>query len=391
MNILIIEPIGSGAALVNAALDMNWNCYLLSYNQSDRKLPEHSEWSRCNLIEIDTNDDDEVIKYLKKLNLKLDIIVSGNEYYVPLAIKLAKIFNLPRLPDELINISHDKLQMRKYLQDLGIRNPWFKTISNINDIKKQSWIFPCVIKPKSSAGSFHVNKVNNINELEYYYELSQTDSHKELGHKIGNEMLIEEYLNPPEYSVEGFFSEGIFHLSSITKKFLSQEPYFVEIGHVTPSYDLSARQNQRIVEYIEHIINTLHINIGVIHAEIRFDKDDNPVLVEIAFRLPGDKIVDLIKISRNIDLAQAMLCSYANIPYKPEYNTEKIYAGVGFLYNYKTEKDLNFLSSQDEYVSGFITKNSSNNLRDYRDRNGFFIFKSKEITNLLNKLDIIWR
>ncbi|GAB1670947.1 ATP-grasp domain-containing protein [Mannheimia haemolytica] len=391
MNILILEPIGSGAALVNAALDMNWNCYLLSYNQSDRKLPEHSEWRTCQLIEVDTNNDDEVIKYLNKLNLKFDVIVSGNEYYVPLSIKLAKIFNLNRLPDELINISHNKLEMRKHLQNLGIRNPWFKTISNKDEIKKQNWIFPCVIKPKDCAGSFHVNKVNNISELEYYYELSQENSHKELGHTIGNEMLIEEYLNPPEYSVEGYFSDGIFHLSSITKKFLSQEPYFVEIGHITPSYDLSDRQNQSIIEYIKHIINALHVNIGVIHAEIRFDMDNNPVLVEIAFRLPGDRIVDLIKISKNIDLAKAMLCSYANIPYKPECNTEKTYAGIGFLYNFKTKKDLDFLLSQDDYVYSFITKNTNNNLKDYRDRNGFFIFKSKEVSNLLNKLELVWR
>jgi hypothetical protein len=42
MNILIIEPIGSGAILVDTAIKMGWNCFLLSYNKSDRILPNYS-------------------------------------------------------------------------------------------------------------------------------------------------------------------------------------------------------------------------------------------------------------------------------------------------------------------------------------------------------------
>ena len=39
MKVLILEPIGSGAALVNSALELGWDCYILSYNKSDRRLP----------------------------------------------------------------------------------------------------------------------------------------------------------------------------------------------------------------------------------------------------------------------------------------------------------------------------------------------------------------
>ena len=67
------------------------------------------------------------------------------------------------------------------------------------------------------------------------------------------------------------------------------------------------------------------------HCEIRFNKDLLPVLVEIAFRLPGDKIVDLIKLSSNIDLSKAMLLSYAGLPYVTEVFKNKMFAGVAFI------------------------------------------------------------
>ncbi|PIT08187.1 hypothetical protein BGI40_06865 [Snodgrassella communis] len=85
-------------------------------------------------------------------------------------------------------------------------------------------------------------------------------------------MLIEEYLHGPEYSVEGYFTQEQFYLASITKKFLSEEPYFVEIGHLTPSYDLSQKQQETIENYINLILSALKVKIGVIHAEIRFNK-----------------------------------------------------------------------------------------------------------------------
>jgi biotin carboxylase len=391
MNILIIEPIGSGAILVDTAVEMGWNCFLLSYNKSDRILPNNPTWQMCSIIEADTNNKTEVIDTLNKRDYKFDIIVSGNEYYVPLSIELSIQYGLRTLPKNLIHISHDKSLMRAYLKELKLDNIWFDSISGNDDIHTKSIEYPCIIKPKNAAGSFHVNKANNIQELEFYYNLAQQEQHKELDNNIGKEMLIEEYLHGPEYSVEGYFTEEQFYLASITKKFLSEEPYFVEIGHLTPSYDLSQKQQETIENYINLILSALKVKIGVIHAEIRFNKNNQPSLVEIAFRLPGDKIVDLIKLSRNIDLAKAMLCSYANIPYKPKVNKDNTYSCIAFFYNRKSEKEILEIKNKKEFISNHINKNiQRKSLTDYRDRNGYFIFTSQDYSMLLNNMKQVW-
>lgn len=366
MKVLILEPIGSGAALVNSALELGWDCYILSYNKSDRRLPNEDAWKKCTILEVDTNKTDAVFDLLDNLNIVFDVIVSGNEYYVPLSIILADKYKVIGLPYDMLHIVHDKLKMREFLTNKNIRNPWFTTVSNVSDIKLNKQIhYPCIIKPKAAAGSYHVNKANNEQELIMYYNLIKNEKHKELDHELGSEALVEEYLELPEYSVEGYYSNQELHIVSITKKFLSDEPYFVEIGHMTPFSDLSERRVDEIKSYVEDILLATNVSCGVFHCEIRFNKDLLPVLVEIAFRLPGDKIVDLIKLSSNIDLSKAMLLSYAGLPYVTEVFKNKRYAGVAF-YHDKTH------------------------LQDYRHRKGYEIIVDNDEEKVLNKMKKIW-
>ena len=81
--------------------------------------------------------------------------------------------------------------------------------------------------------------------------------------------------------------------------------------------------------------------------------------------MPGDKIVDLIKLSSNIDLSKAMLLSYAGLPYVTEVFKKKKFAGVAF-YHCKT------------------------NLQDYRHRNGYEIFVDNDEEMVLNQMKKIW-
>lgn len=399
-RVLIIEPIGSGIALVEAAISMQWDCYLLSHNKKDRELPNILSVEKSTIIEVDTNDIRSVLEKLSLLDFVFDAVLPGNEYYVALSIKIAKFLNLTTLPDQLIEIAHDKLSMRKHLEEYSIRSVWFKEIYNIQEIKENDFDFPCVIKPKASAGSFHVNKANNLEELKGFYLEAQNDEHKELGHGIDEVMIVEEYLMPPEYSLEGFFSQKKFIVASLTKKFLSLEPCFVEMGHVTPAYDIDEEMFTSIKSYIEEALLTTKVDVGVVHAEIRFNKNNLPVIVEIAFRLPGDHIVELIKMSKGIDLAQAMLCSYTNLEYsfKDIKCSQKIYSGISFfdpveitqLSSNEIEKKIEILKSRKSVVSYVLKKPSSKTLKDYRDRCGYVIVSSESLEDTLETMNIGW-
>jgi hypothetical protein len=72
----------------------------------------------CSIIEANTNNEKEVIDVLNKKNYKFNLIVSANEYYVPLSIKLSVQYGLRTLPKNLIYVAHDKSLMRAYLKEL---------------------------------------------------------------------------------------------------------------------------------------------------------------------------------------------------------------------------------------------------------------------------------
>ena len=48
-------------------------------------------------------------------------------------------------------------------------------------------------------------------------------------------VLVEEYVEGPEFSVEVFLDDGIPRYASVTEKHKGPLPYFVELGHVVPS------------------------------------------------------------------------------------------------------------------------------------------------------------
>src|SRR5207249_7492479 len=104
-------------------------------------------------------------------------------------------------------------------------------------------------------------------------------------------VLIEEYVEGPEYSVEGFMDGGSVRVACITSKFLGPEPHFVEAGHVVPG-SISEPERRRVVAYVGRVVAALRLDRGPFHAELRCTPH-GPLLIEIAARLGGDRIPDL--------------------------------------------------------------------------------------------------
>ncbi|MCY1375157.1 hypothetical protein D9M69_625490 [compost metagenome] len=75
--------------------------------------------------------------------------------------------------------------------------------------------------------------------------------------------------------------------------------------------------SEHVFDYAAKVIQTLELNIGPFHLELRVTPQGKAVAIELAARLPGDNIVELIKLATNFDLAQAVLSEYLDLPYSP--------------------------------------------------------------------------
>ena len=80
--------------------------------------------------------------------------------------------------------------------------------------------FPAVLKPVESAGSVHVSRVDSLDGLRAAYRRLAADSRTDFGRGLDGPVLLEEYLDGPEISVEGYVEDGRAVVLAVTTKLL---------------------------------------------------------------------------------------------------------------------------------------------------------------------------
>ncbi|MBP5599702.1 MAG: ATP-grasp domain-containing protein [Lachnospiraceae bacterium] len=211
----------------------------------------------------------------------------------------------------------DKAAMRRRMKECGVPIPKFYEIFNERDfieaVGKLGDRFVC--KPADNAASRGVVLVDQKEialkagkdievELLKIYEYTKEYSRS-------GEVLLEEFMEGPEVSVESFTVNGETHIITITDKMVTEIPFFVETGHTEPSR-LPSDVKEDIMRVAEAAIKAVGIENGPSHTEIKITKD-GAKLVEIAARLGGDFITSkLVPLSTGVDLIDCCLSSTLN-------------------------------------------------------------------------------
>ncbi len=159
----------------------------------------------------------------------------------------------------------------------------------------------CIVKPSDNAGSRGVvlleGEGKNNQELNRIYEYSKSNSRNGV-------VMVEEFMEGPEVSVESMTVDGETTVITITDKYITPPPYFVEIAHCEPSR-LSLETQDQIREITLQAVKAIRLQNGPSHTEIKVT-EQGPKIVEIAARLGGDFITSrLVPLSSGVDLVKA--------------------------------------------------------------------------------------
>ena len=195
----------------------------------------------------------------------------------------------------------DKAEMIRAFEKYGVEHPWYyvaESKAEFDDMMEKI-TFPCVMKPTDNAGSRGVVLVHNQQELKDAYGFSHGESRS-------GAVIMEEYLQGPEFSVEVMVIDGEPHVLQITDKLTTGAPHFVEMGHTQPSRQPKWQQ-EKICDLSCRAVKALGINVGPAHVEIILTKD-GPRMVELGARLGGDCITThLVPLSTGIDMVGATI------------------------------------------------------------------------------------
>ena len=217
---------------------------------------------------------------------------------------VVKELNLIGIDEDTALRATNKVEMRMALQVAGVPIPKFFKVSNDVEYKAavKKFSAPFIVKPADSSGSrgiFKVNDIKNKKLIEKAYRYCRPFS------KIGD-VIVEEYMNGPEVSVETISVDGVCHVIQITDKMTTGAPHYVEMGHSQPT-----RHGKEMAKQIADVAKAANKAVGIkngpSHTEI-IVTNEGPKIVELGARLGGDNITThLVPLSTGVNMVECCI------------------------------------------------------------------------------------
>lgn len=270
---------------------------------------------------VDISNYDDLLACFKKHNLKSNIryIFSFREVALLSVSIIAGKYGLFGVNENVVRLTIDKNRTRKVLCEAGLDNTDFKMCQTFKEAQDffHKHNKKIVLKPNNLAGSVGVKVIEKDAELKEYFEEVQKLSST-------GEVLLEQYLDGKEYSIEMLVFDKKIQVVGITEKFLFEETV-VESGHIVP-----APQSEMILnkyqQKIQKIIDTLGIEFGPAFLEVKINHL-GLFLIEAHTRYSGDKIVDLVQYAFKTDIVRPIFDYLVNKKiYKAELNYSDYYS-----------------------------------------------------------------
>jgi biotin carboxylase len=174
----------------------------------------------------------------------------------------------------------DKLLTRELLIDLPV-SPYFaryeKDDSFEDFIDKQKGSFPLIVKTPVSTGSKDVLFVKDDRQL--------AQSINTLLKKGNREVLIEEYLEGPQYLIEACEYNGKVHIIAVLEQEITFFNRFIVTGYCLLG-DMDIVFYNKIYETVSLILERFNLNNGSCHLEMQLVNDEWK-LIEINPRISG--------------------------------------------------------------------------------------------------------
>lgn len=165
-----------------------------------------------------------------------------------------------------------------------------------------------ILKPSRNSGSRGIAKVTRDIEKSSFlkmYDIALKESRD-------NSVLIEEFIDGPEFSVEIIVWNGKVNILTVTDKKTTEAPHFVELGHNQPS--CFPESTVAIIKDAAIMgVKALNVNNCACHAEVKV-MNDKAYLMEIGARMGGDFIsTKLTPLSTGIDMVAAAINCALNL------------------------------------------------------------------------------
>ena len=304
---------------------------------------------------------------------------------------IAESMKLPFYSIDTAVVSTDKFLMKGAFLKGDIPCAKGKLITSPEEIREiKEFNFPVILKPRDNSGSRGVIFCNNIFEIEAAFSDVLRFTRKD-------SVLVEEYIEGKEYSIESLHFNGDTKVIQYTEKITTPLPYNVELGHIQPA-NLSFTIKEEINLIVSKIAKALSFSNCASHTELKINKK-GIFVIETSPRLGGDYITShLVPLSTGVNMEDQVINLAIGEPV--DYSISSRASMVSYL-NFPVGKKVKQTITEREIMKSFpeivkfsidlkagdVTEQITNSLNRY----GQFVLVGDNLVSLNKKKDEIIR
>lgn len=206
-NIVIIESntTGTGDLFLKNIIEKNYNVIFLTKNPAKYSFLEDR---LIHPIRIDTSDIPALIEFIKNLS-DVKAVFTTSEFFIETCAKIAGTLGLLHNTLDCINTCRNKDKLYSVLQanDISVPETFIVNSPAELSIENLAISLPLILKPASGSGSIGVKLCKTKEEVL---------QHATLLLESNKVVLMQQYIEGDEYSVESISIDGKHHIIGIT-------------------------------------------------------------------------------------------------------------------------------------------------------------------------------
>lgn len=322
MNILIVSPLHHPfERFVGVCKANGWSAHVLTAKKT------HIDFSKADrVIEMDSYDDfDRVLANVA--GARYSGIVSAFEFTVPLVEKLSQALGLPNNDVNDAWVFRDKEKMRNAFARAEVPQPQVcARFSSMEEVESFDWRdvrFPVIVKPVDAVASICVRRCDTPQEvmrhLPKIFSLRRDEIFTGLPYQA--RALMEECIEGKEYSAECIVADSKLLDFFVHEKYLSPYPDCDELGEISRDLDIDLKH---VRSNLERIVKAWKLKASVMHAEFKWDAQRGFKVIEVANRVGGGHLSELVQRKHGWHLEEALIRLRCGLDVKAAYHQELI-------------------------------------------------------------------
>ena len=221
---------------------------------------------------------------------------------VPVVAAVTERLGLPTIGTDVAHRMTHKIAMRRTLAEEGIPQPPFAAVRNLAEGRSalDTVGLPAVLKPVDSGGQRGLFRIETAGDLESHL-------HSVLAESPGREAILEGFVDGIEMNGIVVVRDGDARTVTLSDRLRPEGPGFgVGWIHLYPA-SVHSDQLDLAVRVAERSVAALGLRDGIAFPQLIASPDGGVVVVEVAARIPGGQMADLVHHAVGVDLVELAL------------------------------------------------------------------------------------